>query len=160
MRYVGEETIDLPMSVSREDIQSHIDVWLETPHGRQYEILARNRKSIRMKRSWLDEWCQIHLTVSVISGIIATAFGVLTPFFLRGELIGLLPLAGIAVFFISIPVIYHVFSHKIIITVHIQESNIDFRIDATNKQEAAKDFDTVIKTVRNSISQDASSLNT
>lgn len=57
MQYEGRETIDIPETVTQEDVEECIDDWLRTGGGYDYGVKEWSSDRIVLEKEWKDNRC-------------------------------------------------------------------------------------------------------
>ncbi|TFF94766.1 hypothetical protein EU546_04470 [Candidatus Thorarchaeota archaeon] len=142
MRYEGRESIELDEDV--EAVHQRVDVWLDTEIGSQYEVEKR-ASELTLKRTWIDDCWKVMLTTGAafasLDVLFAFSTGSLQLIVNQAAVLGVgLLLLACAVFFI--------FESRVIINVRVQDSVVDLELQATDKEQAEADFDSLIMAIK------------
>lgn len=148
MRYEGNETIEFPSSISGEGIREAINVWLGSEKGKDYQIQKKDSGNIVLKKSWMPSDRQAAMVLGVLSSFGAIYVGRYVSFldFPGSEIVLLL------VGFIVATILYRFWPrHKVIIDIGIGQSKTELSLEATKKDVAESDFDSLINALENNL---------
>ena len=136
MKYEGSEIIVLPTSISIDVVKNRIESWLKTKIGSRYKTRKMDSNEFILKRTWVDTWCQLCLIFVFIGSIL--------------DLVIMSTIATFGVLLIdSIVIIFFiVFPSRVIIHVHVHDSNVNLKLESTHKEVAEQDFDSLIDEIK------------
>ena len=144
MRYEGHETINLPESITQQDVFERINSWLATENGSHYKVQKSDSKGLRLKRGWIDNFWKTLFMLGILFPLltlIISAFEGNFVYFINQAVYILSPLL-----FVSVAAL--IFESRVLIDINVQNSVINLKLQSTNKVEAENDFDSIITAIR------------
>jgi uncharacterized membrane protein YciS (DUF1049 family) len=126
-------------------VHRRVDAWLETGTGSRYDIQERYPDRLILKRAWVHDCWQVLLITGIAFTSLVLVYAVATGSF---QLI----VNQAAVFAVGLPffacAVYFIFEFRVLVDVRVEASVVDLELQATDKEQAEADFDSLIMAIK------------